>query len=270
MIAAMARCRASCSSGRTGSRLRAAAFDFASRREMTAAGRTAAAQLARRPGAASGQRRRLRQSVPRGTGAARSDRRRRASSPRPRTGWRSSTGITATRPAAAISSPPTTPTALIARAQDRRRLRRPGRQRHAGRRAGAARDPDRRRPSIAVAPKRSSRPFRASSRAISSRSRPCSTTPSCWPSRCRSSSSARLGDPAVRGSAPQAAFGVSLPNRVVSSAGPRATALPEGHPAYGKGLVDGRCGRLCLRWPGVLVAADRSRRNCSRISPNMR
>ena len=36
----------------------------------------------------------------------------------------------------------------------------------------------------------------------------------------------------------QAAYGVSLPNRVVSTVAPGDT-LPEGHPAYGKGLVDG-------------------------------
>lgn len=36
----------------------------------------------------------------------------------------------------------------------------------------------------------------------------------------------------------QAAYGVSLPNRVVSTVAPGDT-LPERHPAYGKGLVDG-------------------------------
>ena len=86
--------------------------------------------------------------------------------------------------------------------QDRRRCRHPRRQRHARRGLDAARAPDRRGRPIAAAPKRSSRPFPASSGAISFRSRPCSTTPSCWPSRCRSSSSASPADPAVRRVAP--------------------------------------------------------------------
>ena len=101
--------------GRGRHRVRAARLDRAGARRVRLhptrddrCGRTAAAQLARRAGAASGQRRRLRQSVPRRAGAARGDRRQRRSSPRPRTGWRSSTGITGTRRAAAISFRPTT------------------------------------------------------------------------------------------------------------------------------------------------------------------
>jgi uncharacterized protein len=38
----------------------------------------------------------------------------------------------------------------------------------------------------------------------------------------------------------RAAYGVSLPNRVVLAVAPAGGALPEGHPAYGKSLVAGR------------------------------
>ena len=55
----------------------------------------------------------------------------------------------------------------------------------------------------------------------------------------------------------RAVYEVSLPNRIVLAVAPDQ-ALPPAHPAFGKGLVGGKRGGLCLRRPGLLVAADRS------------
>ena len=56
----------------------------------------------------------------------------------------------------------------------------------------------------------------------------------------------------------RAVYAVSLPNRVIMAL-PPGRELPADHPAHGKGLVEGRAGRLYLRRPGVLAAGDRSR-----------
>ena len=71
--------------------------------------------------------------------------------------------------------------------QDRRRFCRSRRQRHPGRGADPAGDPDRRR-SLSP-PRRGDRRdlFRRNRRATSFRSPPCSTMSNCWKSRCRSS-----------------------------------------------------------------------------------
>ena len=64
----------------------------------------------------------------------------------------------------------------------------------------------------------------------------------------------------------RAVYDVSLPNRIVLAVAPDQ-ALPPAHPGFRQRSRRRKRGGLCLRRPGLLAAADRSRRRCATIWP---
>ena len=252
-------CRRWRSSGRTGSRSRDDAFAFVARARwrrrrpaVAIAGATAARGIRRAStttpiSAAPRWRCTRRPATP-------------AISRRRGTGSRCSTAITGTPTAAAISSPPTTPTDLIARAKTATDAAVPSGN---GTMVGVLARlvyPDRRRG--LSRPRRGDHraPSPARSSATSFRSRRCSTTPSLRRTPVQIVLVGEPDDPA----SPRCA-GRSTRYRCrtacVQRGRARTGALPAGHPAPGKGLVDGKAaayvceGPVCSL-PIVRVASD--------------